>query len=231
MTNDIESLDQILVHWRMVYGFSKNQIDQVRKRAAFNNGKLIYLTLPQMFKEIPEEILDFRSLQTLRINKLTSIERMLEILSRLPSLRSLSIRSSSNKTVLEAMKLKNIHTLDGSFSNIQDFPIPEEQSMLRTLILAGNPISHIPDIGTHYPVLHTLDLSFTPIEHISKSILSFQKLRDLKLWASNLEKIDPEIIEQLIRLDISSTPLSKGDLSNIDFKHTKVIVHQSDRFR
>ncbi len=231
MTGDIESFEEILIHWRMVYGFSKDQIVQLRERAAFNEGRLIYLTLPQIFREVPGELLEFKSLQMLRINKLKNSERMCDILSQMPNLRTLSIRSSSEEMVKEAMRIKNIQNLDGSFSSISEFPVPEDESALRTLILAGNPISHIPRVGEHYPLLRTLDLSFTNIEHVSNTLLSFPELKDLRLWASDLETIDPEILGQLVQLDISSTAFSRGDLSKIDFKHTNVIVHQSDRFR
>ena len=228
--NDYTSFEAILSHWRMLYNLQIYEIEYMQRVAIFHDKKLIHLTLSPFFDFIPPELSEFKNLKSLKINHLKILENFLDILGSLPQLQSLSIRNSHLHALHSALNLQNVTHIDCSFSNIMEFPVGECPSQVQRLILAGNTLESIPAAGEYFPQLKTLDLSFTPIQEVGKNVLTFPKLIDLRLWSTRLTKVSDEIFGYLQQLDISSTPFSKK-LENIDFKTTKIITSQKDRFR
>jgi len=228
--SDYKSFEAILSHWRMLYNLQIYEIEYMKRAAIFHDEKLIHLTLSPFFDFTPPELSEFRNLKSLKINHLKILDNFQDILGSLPKLRSLSIRNSHLHALHTALILQNVTHIDCSFSDIMEFPVGKRPSQVQRLILAGNTIESIPAAGEYFPQLKTLDLSFTPIQEVGINLLTFPKLIDLRLWATRLTKVSDEIFGYIQQLDISSTPFAMK-LENIDFKSTKILTSQKDRFR
>ena len=169
------------------------------------------LTLPEGISTLAD-LTWFESLESLSGTELHGID--LTVLSQLPTLRSLTLTSSSiSSAAMEAIgSLTSLRALDLTGCGLSSVAALSGLTKLETLILAGNSIGNIAPLSA-MAQLQTLDLSGNAVQSLAV-LVDLPELTDLRLTRNPISDLSPAAAcKKLTYLDVTGCGVT--DLSAV----------------
>lgn len=167
------------------------------------------------FKELPEEIAQLDSLETLVYMK-CSFTEFPKVLCKLKNLKSLNIFSKSLKTLPDELSnLSSLTSFDMRGTQVRELPdsIGNLSKLTNIQLCANENLKALPESIGNLTKLEKLDIRASDLKTLPSSIGSLDKLKSLGLYHNGLQSLPDSItnLQALKQVDIKGNPLS--DLS------------------
>ncbi len=154
-----------------------------------------------IMEEIPNEILQCKSIKRLYISKVDGLKKLPENIGDLQELETIDVSLTQMESLPESIgKLKKLKYLDASSTNITT--VPESIGNCESLVfldLHSTDITEIPDGVTKLKKLKSLDLGYTKITALPEDIGALSELVRLDLFGLDLRHL-PQSAKNLTKL-------------------------------